>query len=524
VAADQLNEAIRRAATDDRIRAIVLELDELAWVSTGHAQTLGAALTEFRDTGKQVIAYGNYFEQPQYLLASFADAVYLHPEGQAMLSGSGVYQLYFSELLDKLKVTMNIFRVGEYKDFVEPFERTEMSPRSREANQTLVRELWQEYLDQVAANRALGADEVAAYATEFAERVEATRGDLARTALEAKLVDELLDHDQIRVRLGDLVGFDDQGDFKRVDYDEYLAATGPPRSGAEGRHVSLIVAQGGIVMGDGERGVASAPALTNLIRKARADENSAALVLRIDSPGGSSFAAELIRQELEVYQMTERPVVVSMGNAAASGGYWIAATADHIVANPTTITGSIGVFAIAPTFEKSLAAIGVRGDGVGTTPLSGTGHPLLGINAELGRVLQSSVAHTYDQFVNLVARGRDMTPEAVDAVAQGRVWSGRQALGHGLVDQLGDLEVAIDKAVELADLEERQVRHLRPPVSPRELLLRRLFSDTEARAPAPLQALTQRAFSALQRLDDPGRRYALCLSCAAPIYPQLLWR
>jgi protease-4 len=510
----QILRAVEKAKDDTRISTIVLDLDDLAAISTAHAETIGKRLQEFRASDKQVIAFGSYFSQGQYLLASFADAVYLHPYGQFLTTGYGINNLYFNELLDKLGINIHIFRVGKYKEFIEPYTRSSMSDEAREANQALVDALWRNYTSRVTENRGLAAHEFAAYVDDFAPRLEKVGGDMARLALEHELVDELLTPDQARARIADRVGYDRDGNFSSIEYRDYLRAGGSERAASGPGQIGVITARGPIMGGVNGRGVIAADDLIELIRQARQNEAVKALVLRIDSPGGSAFASELIRQELELTQLAGKPVVASMGNVAASGGYWIAATADAIYAQPTTITGSIGIFGIVPTLEKSLAEIGVQSDGVGTTALSRGMDPFSGINDVAARILQANVEHGYSRFLTLVARGREMTTEAVDAVAQGRVWIGQSAKELGLVDELGDLEDAIAGAAVLAGLEDYGVKHIARKLSAEELLLKQLLNRVEkSSAVAGVTQTWQQLGHLLDTLNDPADAYALCMTC-----------
>ncbi len=524
--------AVDEAAQDPNIKSLVLRLDELMWISTAHAQTLGAAIQRFRAQGKSTASYAYAYGQPQYLLASFAEAVYLHPLGETLFTGVSKYTLYYKDLLDKLKVNVHIFRVGTYKSFVEPYLRNDMSDPDREASLAMISGLWTAYTETVAHNRQLPIESVDGYLQNVEALVVASGGDLARVALEAQLVDELLTEDQARVRLGDSVGFLDDGSINGVGYLEYLSAKGSSADTGGDQYVTVITAQGQIMMQDGMPGAMSADAMSHLIRQAKEDAQSAALVLRVDSPGGSAFASELIRQELELYQLSGRPVVTSMGNVAASGGYWIAATSDAIIAEPTTITGSIGIFGQIPTFEKTLAMAGVHSDGLSTGPLMGGGSPLHGISPTLAKVIQRNVEQGYEQFLNLVARGRDMPLETVKSVAEGRVWLGSKALELGLVDATGGLVEAIAKAKALAqeksETRDLGVKHLKPALDPKQQLLRMLLGGSgiaqmlnEARQPNSaydrlMFGLSKQAGTLEQWLnafDDPSHRYVLCTAC-----------
>ena len=513
---NDLVRAVDAAAEDERIKAVVLDLDNLTWAAAAHARYLGDALARFKAAGKEVIAYGYDYGQAHYAIASFADALYLHPYGGMAFTGYGHVQAYFKGLLDKLGVNVHVFRVGKYKEAVEPFTEDGMSPEVREVNQAMVNDLWGAYRDLIIANRGMAPEVFDRYAVAFDEVLAGAGGDMARVALEHGLVDELMTPDQVRERIADATGQAEDGGYPSIDYQGYLAAL-PPQAPSE-RNVGLIFAQGTILMGD-DRAAAAADNLTDLIRQARDDETVAALVLRIDSPGGHAFASELIRQELELTQLADKPVVASMGPVAASGGYWIAATADRIIAHPTTITGSIGIFGLVATFEEALADIGVSGDGVGSLPLSGGFDPLRGLNEPAQRVLQASIRHGYNSFVNLVAKGRDMTPEAVEEVAQGRVWLGGKAVEIGLVDELGELSNALDAAAAMADLDAQDygVKTFSSPVPPFDLLMQEILDSAAGlgagSTPPSVPSRLRQAWEMLQSLQDPDAAYALCEVC-----------
>ncbi len=513
--------ALERARDDDRIRLLVLNFDDLQGVSTAHADAIGEALAAFRAEGKEIVSYGNYYAQQPYLMASAANAVYMHPLGQLLLPGYQIENLYFAEALEKLNINIHVFRAGQYKEFVEPYTRSDMSPEAREANSTLVATLWAHYGNKITQRRDLEPERFDRYTQFLDQALAETGGDLARLAVEYHLVDELLTPDQARARIGDKVGFDGNGDFRGIDFTRYLQATAEKRSSRDRqRRIGVITAEGPIVMSGPVRGVIAADHLIELIREAREDDTIGALVVRIASPGGSSFASELIRQELELTQLAGKPVVVSMGSVAASGGYWIAATADAIVAEPMTLTGSIGVFGIFPTFEGSLGALGVRTDGVATSSL-GNMSPFSPLSEPVGKVLQASTESIYTRFVNLVARGRDLTPDAVERLAQGRVWLGTTALELGLVDQLGDRTVAIHRAAELAGLTDYGVIDITPPMSPGQLLLEQLLGDLTGQqqagwgqsALAPIARQARATWTLFETLNDPLSQYAVCLVC-----------
>ena len=515
--AGDIIDAIKQAASDERVAMLALDLTELNFASAAHLEAIGEAIEEFRDADKNVVATSDYFTQPRYYLASFADEVYMHPFGELMLTGFGAYQDYYGSLLEKLKVNVHVYRIGSYKSAVEPYTRSDMSADAKSANQALVDDLWRSYVDQVAENRRQDPQVLQHYADEYDVLLRKVNGDAARAALENGLVDELLTHDAFRDRVAERVG---KGDEKHTDVAHYLrAGRGSERPG-RGPKVAVITVDGMILAGDQPRGVVGADSTSRLIRRAREDTDVKALVLRVDSPGGSAFASEIIRQELELVQATGKPVVVSMGGVAASGGYWISATADEIWAAPTTITGSIGVFAILPTFEDSLSSIGIARDGVGTTSLTGALDPFGGVSERMGNVLQAAVEDTYARFVNLVARGRDMAPEEVEAIAQGHVWSGRKALDLGLVDGLGHLNRAVEAAAERAGIDDYNVVTIDEPLSTQEKILLRLF-DELGFSPHPAAAWLEpiiAGFESLASLNDPRHVYAICEFCGRGAY------
>ena len=511
-----LLEAIHRAADDPDIVMILLDLDELTWAAPAHGQRLGEALKGFRETGKQVVAYGHSFSQAQYHIASFADAIYMHPMGQVVLDGFGGYNLYFSELLEKFDVNVHVYRVGDYKSAVEPLQRNDMSPDARMAAEVLYQSIWQQLLQDLAANRELALPALQRYSDHLGQALKAAGGDMARAALEAYLVDELMTADQVNARLADDVGYQDTHlmEVNGVDYLGYLNARQSQPNHESENKIAVLVAQGTIVNEGRDDEVVTADAMIKLIRQARRDPAIKAVVLRVDSPGGSQLASERIRQELELLQLTGKPLVASFGNRAASGGYWIASNADAIVADPTTITGSIGIFSYLTTFEETLARYGIHADGVVTTPLRGSGM-LTGVSDGMAQVLQARVEHGYEQFINLVARGRRMTPDAVEAVAQGRVWSGEMAHELGLVDALGGLPLALQTAADQAGLKTWSELRLRSPVDPRAALLAQLLSPVQMQTDdiSNLGHQFAEVVTRLRRFDDPNHTYVLCEPC-----------
>lgn len=526
-------DALTAAKGDKRIAAVFLDLDDLGRSSPTKLETVAAAIRDFRKSGKKVIAAADRYEQSPYYLAAHADEVLMHPDGIVFLEGFGQYRTYYRDAIERLGITWNVFRVGEYKSFVEPYLRNDMSPEARESNALWLSELWRSYLAGVAAARKKQPGEITAMIEELPERLEAARGDAAKVAVDEKLVDRLASRDEVRKRMIELAGEDRKTrSFRRVSMAEYLAALGDDRPGARGSGgaVAVVVAAGDIVDGHAGPGRVGGDSTAALIRKAREDDSVKAVVLRVDSGGGSAFASEVIRRECQLVRDAKKPVVVSMGSVAASGGYWISTSADEIWASPDTITGSIGIFGMFPTFEKPLAKyLGMHVDGVGTTPWAGT----LRVDRELppraGKAIQSMIDHGYEEFLARVGKARKMSRDEVDRIARGRVWSGADAKERGLVDRLGTLEEAIASAAAKAKLPKgHRVIYVEKELTLKEKLLAS-FSSRAARlasafgyelAPAaePPRGTVARALGAvaaeIDRLsvwNDPKGLYAHCL-------------
>ena len=521
-----LTEAIKTASTDQRIKILVLQLDGMRDVSMSQLQTLGAALNDFSASGKEIYAFADSYSQDQYYLAAHADHLYLNDQslqvfGGVFLTGLGVYPTYFKAAIDKLKIQVHVFKVGTYKGAVEPFLRNDMSVAAQEANLGWIQVLWDEYLDQIARLRGIDKTKLNQYIDHYPELLANTGSDAGMLAVEQGLVDQLMSRQQWRDELQDLVGSDER-DFQQIDFRNYLLAAEIPiptlNPGTD--KIAVIIAKGTIYDGEQPAGSIGSDSVSALIKQAREDDRVKALVMRIDSPGGSATAAEQIRYELELTQQAGKPVVASMATYAASGGYWISATANQILASPTTITGSIGTFLLFPTFNQSLAEIGVYSDGIGTNVLSGALNPLQSLNPALQQILDLAINNTYRQFISLVARGRDMTPAAVDRVAQGRVWTGTTALDLGLIDAIGGLEDAIDSAATLAGLNEFETLYLEKQLSPKERLLSELLkggTDVAARVidTKSLTLVTQfrSEFDDLLRMSQEPGIYLQCLVC-----------
>ena len=470
--------AIELATEDDRIQALVLRSETLAGGGLSKLQYLGEAISRFRESGKKVIAYGDYYSQDQYYLAAHADEIYLHPYGLVYLDGYERFRTYYKEAIDKLSIDWHVFSVGDFKSFAEPYSRGDMSEYDKEASRAYLEDLWRAYRSDVVAARDLDSGTLSGYADGFVSALKQAEGDLAAVAQAAGLVDELWTSDQLRSRMRELVGSDEDDDsgYRQVDVSTYLAAVdGPAGTSADGPSVAVIVAAGGITEGNQPPGTIGSDTIVEMIHQARDDEDVAAVVLRVDSGGGSRFASEVIRRELELLRQSGKPVVVSMSSVAASGGYWIALAGDRIFANPTTLTGSIGIVAMIPSFDRSLERIGINVDGVGTTRLSGAFRPDRGLTEEALAIMRLSTEAGYADFVELVAASRELERAEVESLARGRVWTGQMALEMGLVDVLGDLDAAIEAAADLAGISDYGIEYLEPPVDPTELLLASLL-------------------------------------------------
>jgi protease-4 len=472
-----LLEAIAAGKDDDRVKVLVLDLNYMGGAGLSKLQALKRAVEDFKSTGKKVIATSDFYLQSQYYLASLADEVFLNHQGLVWLTGYGSYAQYYKEALDKLEVDWNVFRVGEYKSAVEPFLRNDMSPEVKNERKVWLTALWEAYTKDVSSNRGLESSALDAYIENFSTRLKEVDGKAAELARVSGLVDRVVYRDEVRDHLIELVGEDDDsGSYRRVNYKPYLQAVreASPRSAAG---VGVVVAKGMILNGNQPPGDVGGDSTAKLIQNAREDRSIKAVVLRVDSPGGSSFASELIRRELELTQDAGKVVVASMGSVAASGGYWISMNADEIWASPTTITGSIGIYAMFPTVERTLAKVGIHNDGVGTSSLGGSLRPDRTLTAEAREILQLMTEQGYQEFIGKVAAGRKMTTEEVDQIARGRVWTGQDGQRIGLVDQLGDLEKAIESAAARAELgDEYFVRYLAQEPSLRERMLTTLLS------------------------------------------------
>ena len=438
------------ATKDPKISGIVLLLDDFEGAGMPMLREVADGIERFKASGKRVTAWGSSYTQRQYFIAAHANEILLHPMGAVELEGFGGHRNYYHDALDKLGITVNLMRVGTFKSFAEPFIANEPSPAAMEAESYLYDGMWKNYTDAVEKARKLPAGSIMTGINNLPQLVAAAHGDLSKVALDAKLVDRLATRDELRDMMTSRGVADEKiHSFRQINYEDYLARQKPQIIGDA---VAVIIAEGEISDGVAGPGSIGGLSTANMIRTARNDDHVKAVVLRVDSPGGSAFGAELIRRELEVTRKAGKPVVVSMGDVAASGGYWISTSADEVIADPATVTGSIGVFAILPTADKAMEKLGIHSGGVTTTWLRDSYNPLRPLDPRLQDVIQASIEHIYAEFTGKVAAARKTTPEKVDEVAQGRVWTGQQAKDRGLLDSLGSFEDAIQAAAKRAKL------------------------------------------------------------------------
>jgi protease-4 len=521
-------DALEFAKEDDRIQVVYLELSSLLGAGLSKLQHVAAAIEDFKLSGKPVIASADFFSQQGYYLAAHADEVYLHPDGLLIMRGFGRFRNYFRDAIELLRIDWNVFRVGTHKSFVEPYTRMDMSDEDREATMRLIDQLWTLYQLDVETARGLEDGTISAFTGNFLENVRATGGDIAIAAKEHGLVDELLTRTEVRNLLIDQVGADaDQADtFSSAGMYDYLAQMrllSGSKAGVE--NVAVIVAAGEILFGTQPPGRIGGDSTAALLRQAHNDDSVKAVVLRVDSPGGSSFASEIITDEIKALQAEGIPVVASMSSVAASGGYAISMNADRIFASPSTITGSIGIFGMFPTYQRTLDAIGIATDGIGSTQWSGELRPDREMSGHARQLFQLVIDDGYDDFISDVAASREMEKGDVDLIGQGQVWTGMDALNNGLVDELGGLDEAIAAAAELAGIEDTEfgIKNIDHEMSAMEQLFVDLLSMA-ARTGIDMSSLVGRPSvvedlarqvgaktESLLRFNDPKGMYTHCL-------------
>ncbi|EJN1080319.1 signal peptide peptidase SppA [Salmonella enterica] len=513
--------AIRQAKDDRNITGIVLDLKNFTGADQPSMRYIGKALREFRDSGKPVFAVGENYSQGQYYLASFANKIWLSPQGQVDLHGFATNGLYYKTLLDKLKVSTHVFRVGTYKSAVEPFIRDDMSPAAREADSRWIGELWQNYLHTVSANRQISPQQLFPGAQAIIDGLTSVGGDTAKYALDHKLVDALASSADVEKALTKQFGWSKtENNYRAISYYDYSLKTPADTGGT----ISVIFANGAIMDGEETPGNVGGDTTASQIRDARLDPKVKAIVLRVNSPGGSVNASEVIRAELAAARAAGKPVVVSMGGMAASGGYWISTPANYIVASPSTLTGSIGIFGVINTVENSLSSIGVHSDGVSTSPLADISMTKA-LSPEVQQMMQLSIEYGYKRFITLVADARKRTPEQIDKIAQGHVWTGEDAKANGLVDSLGDFDDAVAKAAELAKLKQWHLDYYQDEPTVLDMVMDSMTGSVRAMLPETIQAMLPAPLVSaantvkaegdkLAAFNDPQNRYAFCLTCA----------
>jgi len=511
-------DAIETAKEDERVEVLVLDLTAFLGGRLTKLRDVGEALDDFKSSGKKVIARADFMGQDGYFLAAHADEIIVHKMGGVVLEGFGRYRMYHKEGIDKLGLDVHIFKVGTYKSAVEPFLLDGMSDAAKEANREWMGDLWRIYLDEAAAARGMTAEQLDSYAQDLAPLISAADGDIAKAGLDFGLVDHTMTRVEMRQHLIDLVGEDEENNsFEQIGMNAYLGTLDDRFGrGAKGDKVAVIVARGSILDGSHPAGTIGGDSTGALIRKARNDENVKAIVLRVDSGGGSAFASEVIRRECEAARADGIPVIASMGSVAASGGFWISTSSDQIWAHPGTITGSIGIFGMIPTYQRPLAKhLGTRVDGISTAPLAGVRLDRE-LPEEIGEMLQVMIEAGYREFLTRVADSRGMTTEEVNEVAQGRVWSGADAFELGLVDNLGDLDDAVAAAAELADLgDDYAVSYIEKEPEFVEKLLSDMMGSAVTALPRPAPSHLDEqlgrfkdAVDGLAKFNDPNHVYA----------------
>lgn len=523
-----LIEVIDNAARDNRINALVLELDRFSGGGIDKMNDVGEALVAFKESGKPIYAVGDYYGRSQYYLASHADNVYVHPMGGLLMEGYTRYGTYFAEALEKLKISTHVFKVGKFKSAVEPYIRNDMSEEAKLANEAWLNELWRMFKEDVTDSRGFEEQNFDETFADLLAKFEAVEGDNAQYALVNNWVDGIRTRAEFRTEMIDLLGQgEDENTFNSVNYKTYLKMVKPafpmPINNGGADQIAVVVAKGNIMDGKRDPGSIGGDSTAKLLRDARLNDNVKAVVLQVDSGGGSAFASEVIRQEVELIKAAGKPVVASMSSVAASGGYWISVSADKIFAEPSTITGSIGIFGLFSTFENSLDYLGVHSDGVATNELNGIGlgRPLADGYKSL---LQMTIERGYQRFIGLVAQERDMTLEEVDQIAQGRVWVGTQALELGLVDELGGLEDAVNAAAELAQLDDYKKVYIERQLTEDELMWANLLDNASVLLEGlninvdknPLFRMAEELGEQtkfLSDLNDPMGAHVMCIEC-----------
>ncbi|WP_116632024.1 signal peptide peptidase SppA [Pasteurella langaaensis] len=522
--------AINHAAEDEKIKGLVLDLNYFEGADLPALDYLGSTINRFKQSGKPVIAYADNYSQAQYYLASFADQIYLNPVGDVGIQGFSAQHLYFKSMMDKLEVTPHVFRVGTYKSAVEPFLRDDMSPDAKQNTTRWLNQMWNNYKQGIAQNRHIPETTVLPATEQYLTELKALGGNSTKYVMQRQLVTALATPSELSEKLTALFGQSDDDDFQHIDFDSYLATLPDRLDGIKYPHnIAVINVEGTIIDGESYEENVGGDSIVALLRKAQSDDRINGVILRVNSPGGSAFASEKIRQETEQLQKLGKPVVVSMGSMAASGGYWISSTADYIVADKNTITGSIGIFSMLPTFEKTLKKAGISTDGVSTSPFANV-NSLQTLPKAVSERFQAEIEHGYDAFLEVVSRGRKLSKIEVDKVAQGQVWLGQEALQHKLVDELGNMRVAVEKAKALAQAKlatdtptDFDVVWLTEEATGINALLNSFKQESKALLRSSVSEMLglpkdtqqiQKELGLLTKFNDPKGQYLYCLNCA----------
>ena len=526
VLVDDVVEALYYAKNDPRITLIVLRLDQLSGGGLSKLERIGIALDEVRESGKKIIAYADYYSQESYYLAARVNEIYLHPEGIFFPDGYSYYSNYYKDLIDKIKVDWNIFRAGAYKTAVEPFIRNNMSAESMDSRSRIAGNLWNKYETDVISVRNLSDKSISNYARDLLDDIEKEKTNVASIAYEMNLFDGLLTKDQVDLQISEELNIA-KVDFNEhtIAFNDYLAVMRLDENSVDYEdNIAIIVASGEILNGKQAPGLIGGESTAMLLKKALYDKSIHGVMLKIDSPGGSAFASEQILEQIIALQAAQKPVVVLMGSVAASGGYWIAMSADKIFASPVTITGSIGVFAMFPTLQNSLAELGIYTDGSGTNQWSGSFRVDREMSSEVKRLVQSQVDYGYDEFINKVSKHRNIPKDTVRTVAEGQIWTGAEALDNGLIDALGGFNDALNEIEALTNLSETEygLIYLQQEISPTESLaisflntlhsLDITFLKPSSMSPAfdYLNSQIEQFMLPWMRFNDPKGLYAYC--------------
>ena len=515
-----LLEVLEAASNDERIKDLVLRLDNISGTGQAVLYDVGLALKNIKESGKRIIAIGDDYSESGFYLASFADEIIMNPEGWILLDGFDRSKMYYKSFLDKLKISANVIRVGTFKSAVEPYLRDDMSDAAKEANLAYLDVLWASWVDVVSVNRSLTPESIQYLVDNADELVKKSKKGTAEAFLNYGMIDKLLTRTEQREYMVQLFGESETeepfnkisgGSYYQVLQDEKKAKTSENK-------IAVVVARGTIMDGDQPPGTIGGDSTSRLIKNAYEDEAVKAIVLRVDSGGGGVFASEVIRQELLKAQEKGIKVIASMGNVAASGGYWISTNADEIWASHNTITGSIGIFGLLPTVDKSLENIGINTDGVSTGKLDASGDPTKGLSPMFKNIIQAEIEHGYDKFITLVSESRGIDKKQVDNIAQGRVWAGETALELGLVDQLGNIKDAINRAAELAEIDSYETYYPSEALDWKQRLLSSIFSISGGIIPQSILdnffvKSSLKTLSEIESFNDPKGIYLKCEDC-----------